>query len=122
MIPLSPAALLWKVPPQCSYKRACFLSQPREYLGVKKQANHLHTALAEVRKKVRKMGPSPKQVLKAHYFFPAAHHFFPSTSDMSIMVPATPSVLFEMGQPSPQPLLSVFFAEKQLLTGLGVDI
>ncbi|KAM5245070.1 uncharacterized protein RBU33_028257 [Hipposideros larvatus] len=48
--------------------------------------------------------------------------FFPSASDMSIMVPATPSVLFWLELPLPEPLLSMFFAEKRLLTRLGVDI
>lgn len=61
------------------------------------------------------MGPTPNQVPRAW----GAAVRCPSTPATLIMGPATPSVLFRLELPSPRPLLSVFFAEKQLLTGPG---
>lgn len=93
---------------------------------MKKQANYFHAAPAKVPGDLGAPGgesqedgalsqPSAKSVV-------SSSPLFPSASDMSITVPAIPSVLLWLELPRPEPLLSMFFAEKRLLTRLGVDI
>lgn len=87
-----------------SLQSACFLPQAQRFLET-----------LEPREESQEDGAPPSHMPRAW----RAAHRSARTSDMLTVVSAPPSALFWLELPSPRPLLSVFCAEKQILTGPG---